>query len=241
MTHVSSKRIVFINIDMPPEKVANYVESYTYNMIARLELHSSSYWVIDVDSDQFDSENIIQTAACVVIGALWPSNLDQRCKALLFSILKKMVKRGIPLLVFGTAEPILLDVLGYETEQCSGLLGFSEVKQVNQRDILAFPKIERWVWRVSDIRPVDFADSVSVIDETSHGAPLLIRHNNLVYSSSVVFGITNTEMACWVHCFPQYLKGNESAIELNQDDEYGLCWLRDFLQMWTDSKAKIVH
>nr|WP_321386159.1 hypothetical protein [uncultured Vibrio sp.] len=150
MTLASSKRIVFINIDKPPEKVANYIENYTDNLITRLGLHQSSYWVIEIDSDQFDSENIIQTASCIVIGGLWPLTLDQRCKALLSSLMHKLVKRRVPLLVFGTAEPILLEVTGCESEPYTGLLDLSEIQRFNQQDLMAFPTSQRWVWRVSD-------------------------------------------------------------------------------------------
>lgn len=241
MTLDSSKRIVFINIDKPPERVANYVENYTDNLISRLGLHSSSYWAIDVDSEQFGSEKIIQTASCVVIGGLWPLVLDQRCKSLLLSLMSKLLKRGIPLLAFGTAEPMLLDAIGCESEPYSGLLGLSEIQSVNQQDMMALPLTQRWGWRVSDRQAINITGPAQVINKTSCGEPLLIRHNDFLYSSSAVFGITNIEMAYWVYCFPQYLKGNEAAIELTQDDDWGICWLRDFLQMWTNAKAKIVH
>lgn len=241
MTFASSKRIVFINIDKPPEKVANYIENYTDNLITRLGLHQSSYWVIDIDSDQFDSENIIQTASCIVIGGLWPLTLDQRCKALLSSLMHKLVKRRVPLLVFGTAEHILLEVTGCESEPYTGLLGLSEIQWINQQDLMAFPISQRWVWRVSDRQAIHITAPTKVMNKTNCGEPLLIQHSDFVYSSCAVFGITNTEMACWVHCFPQYLKGNEAAIELTQGDDWGLYWLGDFLQMWGAHQINAVH
>ncbi|WP_010430773.1 hypothetical protein [Vibrio cyclitrophicus] len=241
MTLDSSKRIVFTNIDKPPERVANYVKNYTDNLISRLGLHQSSFWAIDVDSGPFGSEKIIQTASCVVIGGLWPLVLDQRCKSLLFSLMSKLLKRGIPLLAFGTAEHMLLDAIGCESEAYSGLLGLSEIQRVNQQDMMALPLTQRWGWRVSDRQAINITGPAQVLNKTSCGEPLLIRHNDFTYSSSAVFGITNIEMVYWVYCFPQYLKGNEAAIELTQDDDWGICWLRDFLQMWGEPQTKVFH
>jgi hypothetical protein len=241
MTLDSSKRIVFINIDKPPERVANYVENYTDNLILRLGLHQSSYCAIDIDSGRFCSDKIIQTASCVVIGGLWPIVLDHRSKALLTSLMNKLVKRGVPLLVFGTAEAVLLDMTGCESEPYSGLLGLSENQGVNQQVLMAFPNTQRWVWRVSDRQAINVTAPAKVINITSRGEPLLIQHSDFLYSSPAVFGITNIEMACWVNCFPQYLKGNEAAIELTQDDDWGICWLSDFLLMWGAPQTKAVH
>ncbi len=241
MTSVSPKRIVFINVDKPPASVAYYVENYTDNLISRLELHQSSYWAIDVDSQQFDSEKIVQTASCVVIGSLWPLVLGQRCKSLLLSLMSKLLKRGIPLLAFGTAEPMLFDAIGCESEPYSGLLGVSEIRRPTQIDMVAFPLTQRWGWRVSDRQAINLTCPAQAINKTSCGEPLLVRHNDLLYSSPAVFGVTNIEMACWVYCFPQYLKGNEAVLELTQDDDWGIYWLRDFLQIWGESQTNVVH
>ncbi len=242
MVHVSSKRIIFINIDKPPEKVADYIENYTNNLILRLNLHQSAYWTIDIENEQCCTESLIQSASCVVIGALWPLELDQRRKKWLSSVMRKLEKRGIPLLVLGTAEPILLKAIGCKSKLYSGNLGLAQIQRVNQQEIMALPMIQCWGWRVSDIQADNIRDPIVILNETCNGDPVLIRHSEFLFSSPFVFGLTTADMACWLHCFPYYLKGNESAIELGYNDISGLNWLINFIETWNEKKqSKAVH
>lgn len=241
MAHVSSKRILFINIDKPPAKVADYIENYTDNLITRLNLDKAAYRIIDIENNQCCSESLIQSASCVVIGALWPLELEQHLKDRLFSVMRKLDKRGVPLLVLGTAEPILLEAIGCESKLFASNLGLVQIQRVNLQEIMALPMIQRWGWRVSSHQMVNLTVPTKVMNRTCLGEPILIRHSDFLYSSPAALGITHSEMACWAHCFPQYLKWNEAVIELTNNDDWGLCWISDFLHMWGRSQAKIVH
>jgi len=239
MALVSSKRIVFINIDTPPEKVADYIESYTDNLISRLNLHRAAYWNVDLESEQVCFESIIESASCVVIGALWPFTLPR--KTMLLSFMRKLLKQQVPLLVLGTAEPILLEAIGSAAAPCRSL-GLKAIQQTHHADIMSFSPTQTWIWWASEQQAINVNYPSEVISQTTLGEIVLIRHNDFLYSSPVVLGITATDIACWVQCFPQYLKGNEAAIESALYDDNGLIWLKDYLQMWNDKlRDKRVH